>query len=155
VTAALESEGGAAQTLTEFVLQQIVFVVPSGSSAGQFAQRRREATAFRSRFKGCDQSLEQARQLRAVVVKDMGRRDSSQLQGQAGEEIKKTEAGKTLAPQQTEQGIELIAVCSKRDIQSSAAARAEIENKLFLEQNKDLGKDYLDELRARAIIEYR
>jgi peptidyl-prolyl cis-trans isomerase SurA len=156
VVAALASEGGVeGQTMTEVVLQQIIFVVPSGASAAQYAQRRREAVAFRQRFAGCDKSIEQAKQLRGVVVKDVGRRDSSQLQGAGGEAIKNTPAGRTVEPAQTDQGIELIAVCSKRDFQSNAAARVEVENKLFLEQNKDLGKDYLDELRKRAIIEYR
>lgn len=156
IMAALEKEGGAdSQSVTEYVLQQIVFVVPSGSSANQFAQRRREANAFRQRYQGCDAALEQAKQLRGVVVKSMGRRDSSQLQGPAGEEIKKTGVGKTTGPQQTSQGIELVGVCSKRDVKSNAAARADAENKLMQAKNENFGKEYMDELRSRAIIEKR
>ena len=142
-------------TLTEFMLQQIIFVVPSGSSPALYAQRRREAVAFRQRFQGCDHSLEQAKQLRGVVVKDIGRRDSTQLTGPQGEDIQKTPAGKAASPTQTEQGIELIAVCSTKQVQSTAAARAEVTNDLYLKQAKDLGKDYMDELRKAAIIEYR
>jgi peptidyl-prolyl cis-trans isomerase SurA len=156
IMAALQSEEGAqAQTLTEYILQPIVFVVPSGSSAGQYAQRRREATAFRDRFKGCDQILDQAKQLRGVVVKERFRRDSSQLQGQGGQDIQETAPGKMAPPHQTDQGIELMAVCSKREFQSTGAARSAIENKLFLEQNSDLGEEYLAELKERAIIERR
>jgi peptidyl-prolyl cis-trans isomerase SurA len=141
--------------MKEFVLQQIVFVVPESSSSGFVAQRRREAESFRQRFAGCDQSIAQARTLKAVVVKDIGRRDSSQLTGETGDEIEKTQPGKTTRPMQTDAGIELIAVCAARDVQSSAAARAEVENQLALAQNKDLGKDYLKELRDKAVIEYR
>ena len=156
ITAALLEKGDPnSLTVTEYMLQQIVFVVPEGSSANLYAQRRREAEAFRQRYKGCDQALDQAKQLRGVVVKDIGRRDTSQLGGPEGEQIKKTVAGKTASPTQTGQGIELIAVCSTRDIQSTAVARAEIENELYLKQATDLGKDYLKELRDRAIIEYR
>jgi peptidyl-prolyl cis-trans isomerase SurA len=156
ITAALLEKGDPnSLKTTEYVLQQIVFVVPSGSSPNLYQQRRREAEAFRQRYQGCDQALSQAKQLRGVVVKDIGRRDASQLQGPQGEAIEKTAAGKTSPPSQIEQGIEVIAVCSTRDVQSTAVARAEIENQLYLKQAGDLGKDYLKELRDRAIIEYR
>jgi peptidyl-prolyl cis-trans isomerase SurA len=155
VNAALAAKDPKTLTLTEYTLQQIVFVVPAGSSAGAYAQRRNEATAFRQRFPGCEQSLDMAKQLRGVVVKDMGRRDSSQLTGPDGDAIQKTGVGKTAPPVQTEQGVELIAVCSSRAVASTSAARDEVENSLYLKQAQDLGKDYLKELRDRAIIEYR
>src|SRR5882724_10430926 len=59
---------------TEFTLQQILFVVPKGSSPGYFAQRRREAEGFRLRFAGCDKSIDQAKGLKDVVVRNIGRR---------------------------------------------------------------------------------
>ena len=156
VTSALLAKGDLSQmTLTEFTLQQIVFVVPQGSSSALYSQRKREAEAFRQRFKGCDQSLEQAKQLRGVVVKSIGRRDSTQLNGPQGEDIKKTKAGGTASPVQTDQGIEVVAVCATRQVQSTAAARAEVTSDLYLKQAKDLGKDYMAELRKAAIIEYR
>ena len=94
-------------------------------------------------------------QLRGVVVKDIGRRDDTQLNGSEGDDIKKTPVGKTAAPYQMDEGIELVAVCSVRQVQSTAGVRAEVTNDLYLKQSKDLGKDYLDELRKAAIIEYR
>jgi peptidyl-prolyl cis-trans isomerase SurA len=156
VTQALLAKGDpASMTTTEYTLQQIVFVVPSGSSSALYAQRRREAEAFRSRFTGCDHSLDQAKQLKGVVVKEIGRRDSSQLQGSQGDAIQKTPPGKTAPPTQTDQGIELIAVCSSRDVHSTAIAQAEVENTLLSKQSVEIGKEYLKELRDRAIIEYR
>ena len=156
VTAALLEKGNPeAMTIREFTLQQIVFVVDKGSSAAAYNQRKREAEAFRQRFPGCERSLDEAKKLRAVVVKDIGRRDSSQLDNPEGQAIQKVAVGKTTAPVQTAQGIEIIAVCATRDIQSSSAARADIENSLYIQQAEGLGKDYLKELRDRAIIEYR
>jgi peptidyl-prolyl cis-trans isomerase SurA len=156
VTAALLEKGNPdAMTIREFTLQQIVFVVPSGSPPGVYVQRKREAEAFRQRFPGCERSLDEAKKLRGVVVKDIGRRDSTQLDGPEGEAIQKVAAGKTAPATQTKQGIEIIAVCSTRDIQSTSAVRADVENSLYLKQAEGLGKDYLKELRDRAIIEYR
>ena len=156
ITSAMLAKGNPGQmTLNEYILQQIVFIVPQGSPVSLYTQRRREAASFRQRFTGCDNSIAQAKQLRGVVVKDIGRRDATQLSGPEGEDVKKTPAGKTAPPYQMNEGIELIAVCSVRQVQSAAAARAEVTNDLYLKQAKDLGKDYLDELRKAAIIEYR
>lgn len=156
VTAALMQKGDPNQmTVSEYTLQLIVFVVPEGSSQAFVGQRRREAEAFRQRYRGCDNALEQAKALRGVVVKDLGRRNSGQLTGPEGEEIKKTQVGRTTSPMQTSDGVELIAVCSSKDVQSTSLARAEIENELYLQQAENLGADYLKELRDRAIIEYR
>ena len=47
VTAALLGSGQDKITTSEYTLQQILFVVPKGSSAGYVTQRRREAEAFR------------------------------------------------------------------------------------------------------------
>ena len=155
VTAALLGDAGPRQTIKEFILQQVLFVVPSGSSAARIAQRRREAEAFRQRFPGCEGSVALASQLRDVVVRNIGRRDTTQLGGRQGEEIQNTRAGRTTGPNQTEQGIELIAVCEIREIQSNAAARAEVEERLILGQAERIGEEYLAELKAKAIIERR
>ncbi len=156
ITSAMLAKGNPGQMLlNEYILQQIVFIVPQGSPTSLYTQRRREAESFRQRFQGCGNSIAQAKLLRGVVVKDIGRRDATQLNGAEGEDIKKTPAGKTAPPYQMSDGIELIAVCSVRQVQSAAGARAEVTNDLYLKQAKDLGKDYLDELRKAAIIEYR
>ncbi len=112
VTSALLAKGDPSQlTLTEFMLQQIVFVVPAGSSPALFSQRRREAEAFRQRFQGCDNSLEQAKQLRGVVVKSIGRRDSTQLKGPDGDRRQMTgefqpapDAGRFKRPREPPEG---------------------------------------------------
>ena len=155
MSAMLEKGSPDAITVTEYMLQQIIFVVPSGSSPNVFAQRRREAEGFRQRFPGCEQSLALAKNLKGVVVRDAGRRDTTQLRGDQGDEIKATEQGKTTRPFQSEKGIELFAVCSKRDFQSNAGVRSEVENKLRLEQAKTIGEEYLKELREAAVIQRR
>jgi peptidyl-prolyl cis-trans isomerase SurA len=156
VTAALFAEGSPDTITTkELTLQQILFVVPKGSSTGYVVQRRREAESYRLRFTGCDHSIEEAKSLTDVTVRNIGRRDTSQLTGPRGEEVKKLAAGKTSSPEQTDLGIEVVAVCSIREIQSNAAARSEIEAKLAGEQSTGIGKDYLKQLHDKAVIEYR
>jgi peptidyl-prolyl cis-trans isomerase SurA len=155
MSAMLEKGNPDAMTQTEYRLQQIIFVVPSGSSKNYVAQRRREAEGFRLRFPGCENSLAQAKTLKDVVVRDLGRREARQLRGAQGEEIQKTDVGKATRPFETDHGIELVAVCTKRDFQSNSAVRAEVETQLKLEQAQQLGQEYLKELRDKAIIQYR
>jgi peptidyl-prolyl cis-trans isomerase SurA len=156
IARALQAQGDPGKiTNTEFMLQQIIFVAPKGSSSGYIAQRRREAENFRIRYAGCDKAVQQAKGLRDVVVKSLGRRTSDQLVGDDGKEVQNTPAGKTTHPAVTEQGVMLIAVCSTRKIDSNAAAVNEVENKLSLEQSKNVGAEYLKTLRDKAVIKYR
>ncbi|HET7717270.1 MAG TPA: hypothetical protein VFK86_16725, partial [Bauldia sp.] len=157
VTAAMFAEAGSENIQTmEYTLKPIIFVVPKGSPAGLSNQRRREAEAFRSRFAGCDGVVEQARQLKEVVVRSTIRRTSEELEGSPDfQDIKETPPGKVTRPRKTEEGYTLLAVCTAKAIQSNAAARVQAEAKLLDEINKDLGKEYMDELRKKAVIEYR
>jgi peptidyl-prolyl cis-trans isomerase SurA len=157
VTAAMFGESGSRDIrTTEYTLRPIIFVVPKGASAGLDNQRRREAEAFRSRFAGCDQAVAQASQLKEVVVRSIIRRTAEELEGAPeAADIRETPPGKVTRPRKSEEGYTLIAVCTAKDIQSNEAARIQAEAKLIDELNKDLGKDYLAELRKKALIEYR
>ena len=158
ITAAMFEESGGKGDIktTEYTLRPIIFVVPKGSSGGYDAQRRREAEAFRSRFGGCEAVGEQVRQLKEVVVRPTIRRTSEELRGSPdGRDVQEVGAGKLTRPQRSDDGYVMLAVCTAREIQSNAAARVQAENKLIMELNKDLGKDYMAELRKKSLIEYR
>ncbi len=157
ITAAMfEKQQAGSLKMTEYKLQQIIFIVPDDKKSAAFvAQRRREAEAFRSRFGGCEKSIELAKSLKDVVVVSLGRRDTTQLDGPQGDEIKKTSVGKTTPPSPSARGIELVAVCDAREVSSDVAVRADAETKLMLDQAKNLGEDYLKQLRKAAIIVYR
>ena len=143
------------ETISEFILKQILFVVPKGSSSGYVAQRRREAESFRIRFTGCDRAIAQTSGLRDVAVRDLGRRNSQELTGAQGNAIKATAVGKTTSPNTTDQGVELIAVCAKKEIQGQSTVRMDVENKLAQKQGEEVAAAYLKELKGKAVIEYR
>jgi peptidyl-prolyl cis-trans isomerase SurA len=151
VTDAMLAAGRQTETIREYRLQQIVFVVPAGSSSAFVTQRRNEAEAFRQRFTGCDNTLALAQPLRDVVVLDIGR-DLSRLTGTQAEAVEGTAAGRTTRPEQTGRGIEIIAVCAVADVAGNEAARNQIQNQLLIERGEEIGLEYLAELRARAII---
>ncbi len=151
VTAALLAQGGANQTVRQYRLQQIIFVVPQGSSNNYVNQRRSEAESFRQRFSGCENSLTRAQNLRDVTVRDLGR-DVSQLSQTQFQSVQSTSAGRTTRPERTSRGIEIVAVCSVTEVQANEQARTEIQNELLIDQGEQIGQDYLAELRENAII---
>jgi peptidyl-prolyl cis-trans isomerase SurA len=153
VTDAMLAQGAAAQTVLEYQMQQIIFVVPENSTNAYVNQRRSEANSFRQRFTGCDNTLAQAQNLRDVTVRDIGR-DTTQLTQTQLQAVQSTQAGRTTTPERTGRGIELIAVCAVVQVQANEEARNQLQNQLLIDQAPQIGQDYLAELRERAIIIY-
>src|SRR5690606_2110588 len=49
---------GEKPTATEYMLQQVIFVVPAAQRGQMLARRKREAQAMRDRFNGCDTTVQ-------------------------------------------------------------------------------------------------
>jgi peptidyl-prolyl cis-trans isomerase SurA len=159
VVAALGKKGDDAaavpNTASEYMLQQIVFVVPKGAGQAVENQRKSEANAFRGRFQGCQQALESARGLNGVVVKPPVRRDDSQLQDNTAAALASMQVGETTAPERTADGFQVLAICAKNAISGAAASNEELRSELANERGQLLARRYLRDLRADAVIEYR
>jgi peptidyl-prolyl cis-trans isomerase SurA len=141
----------------EYTLRPILFVVPRGSQPAVIEGRRREAEALRGRFQGCEQGVALTRTLRDVAVRAQVVKNSTDFSPAQREILDKTEIGKLTAPEATSQGIELFAVCAKKQSSSSenATGKREARDKMFTEQFQSHSKKYLKELRRQAMIEYR
>jgi peptidyl-prolyl cis-trans isomerase SurA len=140
----------------DYTLRPILFVARRGSPQATIEARRREAEALRGRFQNCQEGILFARTLSEVVVLDQLTRSSADLPPPLRDILEKTEVGRLTQPELTPQGIELYALCSKK--QSSAdntpgkrAARDELYSKQFQVKSKQ----YLKELRAQAYIVYK
>jgi peptidyl-prolyl cis-trans isomerase SurA len=139
----------------EYTLRPILLIVPRGSSEEVIAARKREAEGLRTRFQNCDEGLRLARGLRDTAVRDTVIRTSGDLTAQLREILDNTPEGKLTSPEQTQQGIELYALCRKRQITSELPGKREVREKILQERFVEQGKRYLKELRAGAMIEYR
>ncbi|WP_171841640.1 SurA N-terminal domain-containing protein [Blastochloris viridis] len=144
-----------AKQMTEYTLRQVVFVVPRGASDAVIDTRRREAEALRSRFQGCDEGIAAARGLREVVVRAPIRKTSADLTPALRDLFNNTPDGKAAAPERTEAGVELVAVCSRRDLAGQTVAHNEIRQELVSERLQTQAQRYIAELRRAALIEYR
>lgn len=140
----------------DYTLRPIMFIVPRGSPQTAIEARRREAEALRTRFQNCQDGIPFVRALRDVAVRDQVTRSTADLPQQLRELLEKTEVGKLTPPELTPQGVELYALCAKK--QSSAdnsPLKRETREELFSQQFQANSKKYLKELRDQAYIVYK
>jgi peptidyl-prolyl cis-trans isomerase SurA len=137
----------------EYTLQPILLMVPPNSGDAVIEGRRREAEGLRTRFADCDEGLRLARGLRDVVIRPPITRSSGDLTAKLREVIDSTPIGKLTPPDVTPQGVEVFALCGKKQAKGDAGAARDVREELFSEKYQALGKKYLEELRRDAKVE--
>jgi peptidyl-prolyl cis-trans isomerase SurA len=136
----------------DYTLRPILFVVPRGNTTLQEA-RLKDAEALRTRFTDCDTGLPFARSLRDVAIRDPIIKNSSELAPALRELLDKTEIGHLTPPETTVQGVELFALCTKKETKAETPEKREVREKMFSETFQAKAKNYLRELRRQAMIE--
>jgi peptidyl-prolyl cis-trans isomerase SurA len=136
----------------DYTLRPILFVVPRGNTALQ-ESRRKDAEALRARFSTCDTGLLFARSLRDVAIREPITKNSSELVPALRQILDKTEVGHLTPPETTAQGIEVFALCEKKETKSDTPEKRQARDKIFSEQFQAKAKNYLRELRRQAMIE--
>ena len=149
---ATEKKGEGSDVGYDYTLRPILFLVPRGNTALQ-ESRRKDAESLRSRFATCDTGLLFARALRDVVIREAITKNSSELVPALRQILDKTEVGHLTPPEATAQGIELFALCEKKETKSETPEKRQAREKLFNEQFEAKAKKYLRELRQQAMIE--
>jgi peptidyl-prolyl cis-trans isomerase SurA len=136
----------------EYRLRPILFLVPHG--AGQLTEaRQKDAEALRGRFTDCDSGLKYARTLRDVAVRDVIVKSSSDLPPVLRDVLDKTEVGHLTAPEVTPQGVELFALCERKETKEDTPEKRQAREKIFNEKFQVKAKQLLRELRKQAMIE--
>ena len=136
----------------EYRLRPILFLVPHG--AAQLTEaRQKDAEALRGRFTDCDSGLKYARTLRDVAVRDVIVKSSSDLPPVLRDVLDKTEIGHLTAPEVTPQGVELFALCERKETKEDTPEKRQAREKLFSEKFQVKAKQLLRELRKQAMIE--
>ncbi|MBA5776708.1 SurA N-terminal domain-containing protein [Stappia sp. F7233] len=156
VIAALRKDGGTENAKSvEYTLQSYVFVVPSKASNDFKAKRKREVDQFRAQFTSCEEGEKTAKGLNEVVAQPARRRLEAELPGNLKDAVQKVSVGRTTEPTLGAKGFEFFAVCDKREIDGDVDARVAKEAELRNKEGEALSRQYLRELRQRALIDYR
>jgi peptidyl-prolyl cis-trans isomerase SurA len=153
----MRQQGGTKPTATEYLLQQVIFVIPADKRQALTPKRRQEANAFRSRFQSCDTTRALTKGMIDVTVRDLGRVLEPRLPGDWADDVKKTPVGRTTPVHDTEKGVEFLAVCSTRQVSDDRVAQLvfsmeDAQKKVGDAKGEKLSEDYLKELRSKARI---
>ena len=138
----------------DYTLRPILFLVPRGSPPSDFEARAKEAEALRARFQNCEEGIALARGIRFVAVRPQVVKGSAELPTALRDVLTKTELGRLTAPETTQQGVEVYALCGKRQSEN-APAKKEVRDEMYTEAFESHSKKFLKELRDQAMIEYR
>ena len=149
-------QGGQKPTATEYLLQQIVFIVPQAKRTdAAVATRKREAEALRQRFTTCDATAGVAAGLKDVTVRDLGRKLAPELPADWKPLIEKTSEGRTTSVRTTPRGAEFLAVCRAREVSDDRTAQLVFATQDAAKDSGDEGAKYLAELKKQSKIEIR
>jgi peptidyl-prolyl cis-trans isomerase SurA len=139
----------------DYRLRPILFIVPKGSAQSVVQGRIREAENLRGRFEGCQEGIRLARSLRDVAVRDTVRRSSSDLPNNLRDLLNNTPVGKLTKPEVTAQGVEVFALCERRENPTDTPAKRAARQELYSSRFDAKSKRYLAELRRQAMIEFK
>lgn len=158
IFAALETKGEdltKAQRTTEYTVRQIVLVVSRTAPDSSRAQRLAEANALRKTFTDCETGVATARGMRETVVREPVIRTSADMSAPVRKIMDEIPVGQTTAPEVTRAGIEMVAICARREVVGESAQKKEVRSELQSKQFDDLSKRLLQDARRTAMIQYR
>jgi len=140
----------------DYTLRPILFLVPTRSAEAFVEGRKREAEALRSRFQGCETGLAFARALKDVAVRDQVVRSSADIPAELRKVLDGVEVGRLTAPEVTKFGIEMFAICAKKESTAdNSPIRRQVRESIMAERYEQRSKQYLQELRRGAMLEYK
>jgi peptidyl-prolyl cis-trans isomerase SurA len=140
----------------DFTLRPILFLIPTGSSEVFIDSRKREAEALRSRFQGCDEGIAFARQLKDIAVREQVIRSSADIPVELRKVLEGVEVGRLTAPEVTKFGVEMFAVCAKKESAAdNTPGKRKARETIMNERFEQRSKQYLQEVRRGAMIEYK
>jgi peptidyl-prolyl cis-trans isomerase SurA len=138
-----------------YKLYPVVVLAPGGLSASNADAKRQQAENLRNRFTSCEQGLPLARALRDVAVRQPVTRSSGDLPQTTRELLAKLEVGRLSQPEVTAQGLEMFALCDKKESKTDSPAKTEARQQIFGKKFDAESKRFLDEIRKQAMIEYK
>ena len=138
-----------------YTLYPVTVVVPRGSSEATVSAKRGIADNLRTRFASCNEGLAMARALRDVAVREPITRSSADLSAQLREILGNIEVGHLTAPEVTPQGLQMFAVCNKKETTAESPLRREVREQLYTKRYESESKKFLEEIRKSAMIEYK
>jgi peptidyl-prolyl cis-trans isomerase SurA len=139
----------------EYIMRPVILIVPRGSPEAAYDARKRDAEALRVRFQNCDEGVAFARALPDVAVRDQVSKYSADLAQQLRQILDGTPIGHLTPPETTAEGVQMFAICAKRETKSDTPEMHQIRDQMLQQKFGVQAKRYLENLRRSAMIEYK
>jgi peptidyl-prolyl cis-trans isomerase SurA len=139
----------------EYKMQPIVLIVPRGATPAAIELRRKEAETLRARVQTCDEANAYFKSMQNAAIRETVTKTSADIPAVIREGLDKTPIGHLTAPEETKQGIEMVALCGRKPTTIDTPQKKEIRDKMFAEKYQAKSNAYLQEVRKAAMIEYR
>lgn len=139
----------------EYLVRPIVLIVPRGSPPAAVEARRKEAELIRNRVQSCEEAQELFRAMRDAAIRDQLTKTSADLPPNLRELLDKTPIGKLTPPEVTKQGVEMVALCSRKPTKADTPAKREARERIYNQKYEAKSKSYLQEVRKGSMIEIR
>jgi peptidyl-prolyl cis-trans isomerase SurA len=152
--AGLESFSGGGDEAVELQLHRILLPLPSDAGQKSVAARLGEAEQLRAVFAGCGGMPNLATRVSGARFDDLGTRKPGTIPEPTRTLLMSASDNELLPPNIGTGGIELWAVCGRKDVESAAKQKEKAEDRRQKEF-EILSKKHLKDLRQDAHIEYR
>jgi peptidyl-prolyl cis-trans isomerase SurA len=152
--AAGETEGQAGQNF-EYQMQPVVLIVPRTAPAATREARVKEAEMLRGRVQSCADANQIFKAMQNAAIRSVVTKTSAEIPASLREILDKTPVGHLTAPEVTKQGVEMVALCSRKPSMADTPKKREIRDKMSAEKFEKKSNEYLQEARKAAMIEYR
>ena len=103
----------------------------------------------------CDEANTLFKSMQNATIRAVVTKTSADLPQVLREVLDKTPIGHLTAPEQTRQGVEMVALCGRKPTTVDTPKKKEIRDKMYVEKYEAKSKSYLQEVRKAAMIEYR
>jgi peptidyl-prolyl cis-trans isomerase SurA len=143
---------GHVDAVTNYRLQQVIFVLPANASPATIEGRVQEARALRNRFDGCDTGLQLARSLPDVAVKEGTSRTSDALSAGLRKVLAATPRGMLTPPERGTSGVEMVAVCEKNDASDLTTLHDRVQKSLITAKLTSVSAKMYKDLRGTAVV---
>lgn len=138
---------------TQYTMRQVIFVVRRNAPDNQRIARAKEAESLRTRVTSCEQVPQLAREYSEVVVKEPIRRLSTDLAPALQKLLETLPDGRMTPPEVTANGIEVVAICDRREVPADISSNRELRNELLGKRLEAYEKRMLDKMRQTSIIQ--
>jgi peptidyl-prolyl cis-trans isomerase SurA len=139
----------------EYRMQPVVLIVPRGSASTSVEARQKEAESLRGRVQSCEDANNYFRSMQNAAIRDLVVKTSADIPPVLRKVLDDTPIGHLTPPEVTKQGVEMVALCGRKPTTIDTPKKKEVRDKMYAEKYETTSRNYLNEIRKAAMIEYR